>query len=113
MIDTLRGGASSPDIYDLPQGHKELRAVIRRLVRERVAPRAAEIDAKGEYPWDVRRLFSESDLLALPFDAEYGGTGTGTLMLQVAVEEVARVRLQRSDPDGAGARWAAHPALRV
>jgi hypothetical protein len=26
-------------------------------VRERVAPRAAEIDAKAEYLWDLRRLF--------------------------------------------------------
>jgi alkylation response protein AidB-like acyl-CoA dehydrogenase len=60
------------------------------MVEERVAPRAAEIDAKAEYPWDIRRLFAEHDLLALPFSEEYGGTGTGTLMLQIAVEEVAR-----------------------
>ena len=53
-------------------------------------PRAAEIDAKAEYPWDVRKLFAEQDLLGLPFPTEYGGTGTGTLMLNVAVEEVAR-----------------------
>ena len=59
-------------------------------MRERVAPRAAEIDAKAEYPWDLRKLFAEQDLLGLPFDEEYGGTGTGTLMLNVAVEEVAR-----------------------
>jgi acyl-CoA dehydrogenase len=38
----------------------------------------------------VRRLFAEHDILALPFDTEYGGTGTGTLMLQVAVEEIAK-----------------------
>src|SRR5207253_4548299 len=60
------------------------------IVRERVAPRAAEIDAKAEYPWDIRRLFAEQDLLGLPFEPEYGGTGTGTLMLNVAVEEIAR-----------------------
>ena len=61
-----------------------------RSSRERVAPRAAEIDAKAEYPWDVRALFAEHDLLGLPFAEEYGGTGTGTLMLNVAVEEIAR-----------------------
>ncbi len=60
------------------------------MVVERVAPRAAEIDAKAEYPWDLRRLFAEHDLFGLPFDTEHGGTGTGTLMLNVAVEEVAR-----------------------
>ena len=30
-------------------------------------------------------------MLALPFEEEHGGTGTGTLMLQMAVEEIAKV----------------------
>jgi alkylation response protein AidB-like acyl-CoA dehydrogenase len=76
-------------VYDLPQEHKDFRATIRQIARERIAPRAAEIDATGEYPWDIRRLLAEQDILALPIDAEYGGTGTGTLMLQVVVEEIA------------------------
>ena len=78
------------DVYDLPQEHKDFRDTIRQIVAERVAPRAADIDRAGEYPWDIRRLFAEQDILALPIAPEYGGTGTGTLMLQVAVEEIAR-----------------------
>ena len=78
------------DVYDLPQEHKDFRDTIRQIVAERVAPRAAEIDRAGEYPWDIRQLFAEQDILALPFAPEHGGTGTGTLMLQVAVEEIAR-----------------------
>jgi alkylation response protein AidB-like acyl-CoA dehydrogenase len=78
------------DVYDLPQEHKDFRDTIRQIVAERVAPRAADIDRSGEYPWDIRKLFAEQDILALPFAPEYGGTGTGTLMLQVAVEEIAR-----------------------
>jgi alkylation response protein AidB-like acyl-CoA dehydrogenase len=77
-------------VYAVPDHLVDFRDTIRRMVEERVAPRAAEIDAKAEYPWDIRRLFAEHDLLALPFSEEYGGTGTGTLMLQIAVEEVAR-----------------------
>jgi alkylation response protein AidB-like acyl-CoA dehydrogenase len=76
--------------YALTEEQVEFRDAIRQIVRERVAPRAAEIDAKAEYPWDLRRLFAEHDLLGLPFEEEHGGTGTGTLMLNVAVEEVAR-----------------------
>ena len=34
--------------------------------------------------------FAEQDILGLPFAEEYGGTGTGTLMLQIAVEEIAK-----------------------
>jgi alkylation response protein AidB-like acyl-CoA dehydrogenase len=78
------------DTYALTPEQVDFRDTIRGLVRAKVAPRAAEIDAKAEYPWDVRRLFAEQDLLGLPFEAEHGGTGTGTLMLNVAVEEIAR-----------------------
>jgi acyl-CoA dehydrogenase len=82
--------ATLTDVYDLPQEHKDFRDTIRQIVDEKVRPRAAEIDATGEYPWDVRKLFAEQDILALPFAAEHGGTGTGTLMLQIAVEEIAK-----------------------
>jgi alkylation response protein AidB-like acyl-CoA dehydrogenase len=78
------------DVYDLPQEHKDFRDAIRQIVDERVQPRAADIDRGGEYPWDIRKLFAEHDILALPLPEAYGGTGTGTLMLQVAVEEIAR-----------------------
>src|SRR3954464_4580066 len=78
------------DVYDLPQEHKDFRATIRQIVAERARPRAPDSDRAGESPWDIRRLFAEQDILALPFAPEYGGTGTGTLMLQVAVEEIAR-----------------------
>jgi alkylation response protein AidB-like acyl-CoA dehydrogenase len=75
--------------YSLPQEFLDFRDTIRQIARERVAPRAAEIDEKAEYPQDIRELFAEHDLLGLPFDTEHGGTGTGTLMLNIAVEEIA------------------------
>jgi len=78
------------DVYDLPEDHKDLRATIRQVTQERIGPRAADIDRADEYPWDIRRLLAEQDILALPFAVEHGGTGTGTLMLQVAVEELAK-----------------------
>src|SRR5881628_1152123 len=79
--------AATSDTYDLPAEHKDFRDTIRQIVTEKVAPRAAEIDATGEYPWDIRKLFGEQDLMGLPFAEEHGGTGTGTLMLNVAIEE--------------------------
>jgi alkylation response protein AidB-like acyl-CoA dehydrogenase len=78
------------DLYALPQEHIDLRDTIRQMVSERVAPRAAEIDEKAEYPQDLRELFAEHDLFGLPFETEYGGTGTGTLMLNIAIEEVSK-----------------------
>jgi alkylation response protein AidB-like acyl-CoA dehydrogenase len=76
--------------YSLPPDFLDFRETIRKMVVERVAPRAAEIDEKAEYPQDLRELFASHDLFGLPFEADYGGTGTGTLMLNIAVEEVAR-----------------------
>src|SRR5918994_7449589 len=81
---------STAATYALTDEQLEFRDTIRQIVADRVAPRAAEIDAKAEYPWDLRKLFAEQDLLGLPFDEAYGGTGTGALMLNVAIEEVAR-----------------------
>jgi alkylation response protein AidB-like acyl-CoA dehydrogenase len=80
---------TTSDLYDIPQDLADLRAMIRQLAQEKIAPRAADIDRNAEYPWDVRELLAEHDVLGLPFDEEFGGTGTGTLMLQMAVEEIA------------------------
>jgi alkylation response protein AidB-like acyl-CoA dehydrogenase len=82
--------AIADQVYDIPQEHKDFRDLVRQIAVEKVAPRAAEIDATDEYPWDLRRLLAENDILALPFGEEWGGTGTGTLMLQMAVEELAK-----------------------
>jgi alkylation response protein AidB-like acyl-CoA dehydrogenase len=77
--------------YDIPQDLLDLRATVRQIAQERIAPRAREIDLSAQYPLDIRELLAENDIFALPFAEQYGGTGTGTLMLQMAVEEIAKV----------------------
>src|SRR4051794_31660781 len=78
------------ELYTIPQEHLDFRDTIRQIARDRIAPRAAEIDEKAEYPWDLRKLLAEQDIFGLPFDEEYGGTGTGTLMLTISIEEIAK-----------------------
>jgi alkylation response protein AidB-like acyl-CoA dehydrogenase len=78
------------DLYSIPRDHLDFRDAIRQIARERIAPRAAEIDELAEYPQDLRELLAEHDVLALPFETEDGGTGTGTLMLNMAIEEIAK-----------------------
>jgi len=82
---------SVAEVYELPQEYLDFRDTIRQLAAERIGPRAAEIDERAEYPGDVRELLAEHDVLGLPFPEEYGGTGTGVLMLNLAVEEIAKV----------------------
>jgi alkylation response protein AidB-like acyl-CoA dehydrogenase len=78
--------------YDpLSEEQREIRDLVRQLARERVAPRAAEIDESHEFPWDVVELFRENDLFGLFFDEAYGGLGTGTLLSLIAIEEVSKV----------------------
>jgi alkylation response protein AidB-like acyl-CoA dehydrogenase len=75
----------------LTDEQREIRDLVRTLARERVAPRAAEIDKSAEFPWDMVELLREHELFGLPFDEEYGGTGTGALMVLVGIEELSKV----------------------
>jgi alkylation response protein AidB-like acyl-CoA dehydrogenase len=75
----------------LTDEQREVRELVRTLASERIAPRAAEIDESHEFPWDVVELFREHDLFGLGFDEEWGGSGTGTLLSLVAIEEVSKV----------------------
>ena len=78
--------------YDpLSDEQREIRDLVRTLARERVAPRAAEIDKTAEFPWDMVDLLRGYDLFGLPYEEEYGGTGTGALMVLVAIEELSKV----------------------
>src|SRR6476659_1428719 len=68
-----------------------IRERVRTLARDRIAPRAAEIDESHEFPWDVVELYREHGIFGLFFEEAYGGTGTGTLLSLVAIEEVSKV----------------------
>ncbi len=64
--------------------------VVRDLAREKVAPRAAQIDAQGEFPWDMKELLASQGILAMPFPEEYGGLGSSEVSILRVIEELAR-----------------------
>ena len=70
--------------------HDELRAVVRELAQERIAPRAAEIDEKAEFPWDLKELLAKQDLLGTCFEEKHGGTNLDTIGQSILAEEIAR-----------------------
>jgi alkylation response protein AidB-like acyl-CoA dehydrogenase len=74
----------------LTDEQREIRELVRTLTRERIAPRAAEIDASAEFPSDLVELLREHQLFGLAFEERHGGADAGALMLIVAVEEVSR-----------------------
>jgi alkylation response protein AidB-like acyl-CoA dehydrogenase len=70
---------------------EELRHSVRRLMEERVRPRAAEIDLQGEFPNDVRKLFADNDVFATVVPPEYGGIDGSLETLTIICEEITRV----------------------
>ena len=73
-----------------PDEEAQVLAAVRELVAKKVAPRAAEIDERGEFPQDIRKLFAENDMMGIPIPIEYGGLG-GTFQTYVkVVEEIAK-----------------------
>ena len=70
--------------------HDELRALVRELAEERIAPRAAEIDATADFPWDLKELLAQQDLLGTCFEERHGGTALDTIAQCILVEEIAR-----------------------
>lgn len=76
--------------YSLTDEQRMLQETVQRFARERVAPRAQEIDARAEYPQDMFNALQELGLFALPFPEEYGGSNS-ILASCLAVEELGRV----------------------
>ena len=75
--------------YRLSDEQRALRDAVRRIARERVAPRAAEIDRTAEFPWDLKDLLASHDILALPYPVEHGGIGADLLTTCLAIEELS------------------------
>jgi alkylation response protein AidB-like acyl-CoA dehydrogenase len=68
----------------------ELQSTVRRIAREKVKPRAREIDKAAQYPSDLFETFRDAGLLGLCIPEEFGGSGAGIQGLTIAVEEVAK-----------------------
>jgi alkylation response protein AidB-like acyl-CoA dehydrogenase len=75
----------------LTEEQRLLRDAVRELADAKIAPRAAEIDRAGEFPWDVKELLASHDLFALHFPERYGGLGGDLLTACLAIEQVSRV----------------------
>lgn len=75
--------------YQLNEDQIQIQDLLRRVVRERVVPRADEIDRTAEYPQDMFDLLKGLGLFTLPFPEQYGGAGS-MLSACIAIEELGR-----------------------
>jgi isovaleryl-CoA dehydrogenase len=67
-----------------------LRDSIENFARDRIAPRADEIDRTNVFPRDLWPELGQMGLLGITVEEEYGGAGLGYLEHCVALEEVSR-----------------------
>ncbi|MFJ9930475.1 acyl-CoA dehydrogenase family protein [Streptomyces misionensis] len=72
---------------------RDLLALVREIARREIAPKAAEEEDAGRFPREVFTLLSESGLLGLPYDAEYGGGDQPYEVYLQVLEELAAARL--------------------
>ena len=77
--------------FTLSDDLEELRASVRRLAEDKIAPNAARADDDEEYPWDSWHAWRDAGFAGLAFPEEVGGQGGGFLAHAICVEEVARV----------------------
>jgi alkylation response protein AidB-like acyl-CoA dehydrogenase len=76
--------------FALSDEHEALRESVRALADDKIAPRAAEIDRTGEFPWDVYEALVKADLHAVHIPEAYGGGGADAIAAAIVIEEVAR-----------------------
>jgi len=76
--------------YFLSEEQRMIRDLAARIADERVAPVAAELDEKEEFPWDLMKVLAEADLCGVYIPEQFGGLGGGVFEQVLVVEELSR-----------------------
>ena len=78
-------------MYELSDRQRVIQESARRLARDKIAPRAAEVDRSEEYPWDNVALLKEAGFMGMTIPTRYGGQGASYMDVVLVVEEMAKV----------------------
>ena len=79
------------DLFRLSEDHEELRAAVRAVAEDKIAPYAAEVDQSATFPQSAYDALVASDFHAPHVPEQYGGVGADALATCIVIEEVARV----------------------
>ncbi len=82
--------SSDFDVYRLPEEHEMLREAVRAVCEDKVAPYAAEVDERSEFPQAAYDALRQADFAAPHIPEQYGGAGADALATCIVIEEVAR-----------------------
>ena len=75
---------------ELNEQQKMIQKMVREFAEKEVAPIAAELDEKEEYPIKTLEKMSKLGLLGVIIPQEYGGAGLDTISYEIVVEEISR-----------------------
>ncbi|MCP4666859.1 MAG: acyl-CoA dehydrogenase [Deltaproteobacteria bacterium] len=78
-------------MIELSEEQRMTLTTVREITRERIKPRAAEIDEKQEFPWDTVKLFTDNGILTPLLPEKYGGVGAEYLLFSMILEEISKV----------------------
>jgi len=76
--------------------HEEMRASVRELAREAVAPVARKHDADATFPWATVKQMADLGLLGIPWPKALGGSGKDLMSFIIAIHEMAKVDASHS-----------------
>jgi len=76
--------------YGLTEEQIMIRDLCRQIVEEKIKPVREEYDETQEFPWDIVKVFADSDLFAIGIEEKYGGMGGGVMDTAIAVEELSK-----------------------
>jgi alkylation response protein AidB-like acyl-CoA dehydrogenase len=76
--------------FSFTDEQEAFRLSVRQLVEDKIAPRAAEVDAADEYPWDIDEMLVRAGFAGVSYPEEHGGAGGGAVELCILVEEISR-----------------------
>lgn len=76
--------------FTLDDEQLAIRNTCREFAEQEIRPLAEQMDATGQFPYDLVRKMGELGLLGLPFPEEYGGAGADFLSYCLAIEEISR-----------------------
>ena len=79
------------DLFRTSDDHEELRAAVRAVAQDKIAPHAAEADELAAFPKASYDALVASDFHAPHIGEAYGGVGADALATCIVIEEVARV----------------------
>ncbi len=77
--------------FFLNEEQRMLREMVRDFASNEIAPVAAELDEKGQFPSEIIAKMGELGLMGIPFPETYGGAGMDYVSYSTAVFEIGKV----------------------